>query len=77
MKIKIDELSGYPLDYAVGVALGHKMTVASFGPLFGKGYMAPVREGYFTKYEPRTTKSYSSDNERMFNRRSSCSDVYK
>jgi len=60
MKVKVATLSGYALDWAVAVMWGLKPNVSSFGPLFGKGYLATAIR--CTRFSPTSTdKVFSTD----------------
>lgn len=54
MKIKTSELQGAALDWAVALALWGTVDIATFGPMFGKGFYGPCIKGRQTLFDPST-----------------------
>lgn len=56
--VKISELKGAALDWAVGTSWGLDIDVATFGPFFGRGYKWTSYR--FVKYDPSSNWKLSS-----------------
>lgn len=61
VKVDVDSLRGAALDFAIGVAFLDSVSIAAFGPLFGKGYLYPCSRALkFNPSEPHSKYSHWS-----------------